>query len=190
MRRSVEREYRLLNRQRMDLIPQVESVVKIGAIFLGGWWTWIGFIRKRVRHPSANIEHDVKMWTDAGLSFIHLTVRVTNRGSVLVRLGKGCAWVEQLAPLPPAIQDSISGGDDIVQPGRVDAEWLLLQKRDLAQDHLLEIDPGETDQIEFDFAIDASIRRVLIYSYLANTRRRTGGWNLNTIHEIPTTALL
>ncbi len=173
----------------MDLIPAIESVVKIGAIFLGGWWTWIGFIRKRVTYPSANIEHDVKMWTDAGQSFIHLSVRVTNCSGVLVCLRKGCAWVEQLAPLPPAIEDSIRRNGDIVRVGQVHAEWLLLQKRDLPKDHLIEIEPGETDQIDFDFVIDSSVRRVLIYSHLANTKKQTGGWNLNTIHEIPVRAV-
>src|SRR5438128_12098375 len=104
-----------------------------------------------------------------------------------MRVTKGCAWLEQLDPVPTAVGERIAGGDDIVPPERVDAEWGLLQKRDLPVGFVLEIEPGETDQIEFDFLIPPDVQRILVYSHLANPKKETAGWNLNTIYELPST---
>lgn len=166
-------------------IQGIESLVKIGALLIGGWWTWSAFIRKRLTYPSANIEHHVKMWRDAERIFVHLTVRVTNHGNVLMRVGEGCAWIEQLSPLPEIVQTRLAEGGDLVPSERVDAEWMLVARRDLPAGYCRDIEPGETDQIDFDFAIEETVRRVLIYSHLANRRKKVHGWNLNTVHETP-----
>lgn len=167
-------------------IQGIESLVKIVALFVGGWWTWSAFIRKRLRFPSADVEHHVTMWRDAGQIFIHLSIRIKNNGNVLMRVEQGCAWVEQLTPLPKSVADRIQHGSDFVLEGRVDAEWILIEpKRDLPKGFCRDVEPGETDHIDFDFAIDESVRRVLIYSDLANRKKKDRGWNLNTIHETP-----
>lgn len=166
-------------------IQDIESLVKIGALFIGGWWTWFGFIRKRVQLPSANVEHHVTMWRDAGQTFIHLSIRITNHGNVLMRVEQGCAWVEQLTPVPESVANRLQQTNDLVPEGRVDAEWVLIKKIDLPKGFCRDVEPGETDHIDFDFAIDESIQRVLIYSNLANRKKKDRGWNLNTIHETP-----
>jgi hypothetical protein len=171
----------------MPSVQTVESFVKIVALIVGGWWTWSGFVRKRLLFPSANVEHHVTMWRDVGQTFIHLSIRIINNGNVLMRVEQGCAWVEQLTPLPQSVEGRLGRNEDYVLEGQVDAEWGLIKKRDLPKGFCRDIEPGETDQIDFDFVIDQDIRRVLIYSHLANRRKMVGGWNLNTIHQIPTT---
>jgi hypothetical protein len=128
------------------------------------------------------------MWREADRIFIHLAVRITNCGSVLMQIKSGCAWVEQLQPLPESTERDLKAGE-FIPPGRVDAAWALLEKRDLPKNFLREIEPGETDQIDFDFCIDSNVRRVLIYSNLPNAKKKIGGWNLNTIHEAPNASL-
>src|ERR1043165_7074121 len=155
---------------RLGSIQDVESLVKIVALFIGGWWTWLGFIRKRVRLPSADVECDVTIWRDAGQVFIHVSIRVTNHGNVLMRIQQGCAWIEQLTPLPESVAQRLHETHELVPTERVDAEWILIKKLDLPKDFCLDIEPGETDHIDFDFVIDGSIKRVLIYSHLANRK--------------------
>jgi len=171
--------------QSLNSVQGMESLLKIGALLVGAWWTWFGFIRKRLRFPSANVEHHVTMWPDAGLTFIHLSIRITNNGNVLMQVEQGCAWVEQLTPLHKSIEDRLRDNGDLVPDGLVDAQWIMIRRRDLPKGFCRDIEPGETDHIDFDFAIDQSIRRVLIYSNLANRKKEDRGWNLNTIHETP-----
>jgi hypothetical protein len=126
----------------------MESIFTMAALAVGAWW----FFHKRTPKPGANITHDVTMWREADSIFIHLAVRITNCGSVLMQIESGCAWVEQLQPLPENTQRELEAGD-FVPAGRVDAEWSQLQQRDLPKGFLQEIEPGETDQIDFDFVL-------------------------------------
>jgi hypothetical protein len=168
-----------------DVFSAFESLCKIVALAIGAWWAWFGFIRNRVKFPKANVQHEVQIWRAADKTFVHLAVRITNTGNVLMRITNGCAWLEQLSPLPDAVSARIAGGEDVVRENQIDAEWALIQKRDLPPKHSREIEPGETDQIDFDFMIEPDIQRILVYSHLPNPRKETVGWNLNTIHEIP-----
>lgn len=168
-----------------DKVETIESILKVLVIPVGAWWAWIGFIRNRVRFPKANLQHEVQIWRADNKTFVHLALRITNTGNVLMRITNGCAWVEQLTPLPEAVSARIASGEDVVRENRIDAEWALVQKRDLPPNHCREIEPGETDQIDFDFMIEPDVQRILVYSHLANPRKETAGWNLNTIHEIP-----
>jgi hypothetical protein len=165
-------------------IQIVESLAKIAALAIGGWWTWAAFIRNRLKYPRANIEHQATIWRDGGRLFIHLAVRIINTGAVLIRLEKGYAWIEQLTPLPEPVRTRLENNGDVVPEGRTDAEWVKLIRRDLPHDYCCDIEPGETDTIDFDFQIADSVSRVLIYSYVENQQKRVIGWNLNTIHHV------
>jgi hypothetical protein len=102
-----------------------------------------------------------------------------------MQVEEGCAWVEQLTPLHESVEDRLQQHGDLVLDGQVDAQWIMIKRRNLPKGFCRDIEPGERDHIDFDFAIDQSIRRVLIYSNFANRKKEDRGWNLNTIHEIP-----
>jgi hypothetical protein len=173
-----------------DAIESIESVAKIVALIVGGVWAWKGYIRKRIKFPSAKIEHIIRSWRDADRVFIRVTVRITNNGNVIVAIREGCSWLEQITPLPDRVRSVINDGKDPTQEGRCDVEWQLLQERKLSAADAIEIEPNEHDDLHFDFALDASIQRVLVYSRIENPQKTFGerkiGWNLSTIYDIET----
>ena len=168
----------------------LESLAKVVALAVAGWWTWQTYIRKRVRFPSANVEHRISHWEDAGLKFLHVTVRMTNTGNVLIPIAEGCTWIQQITPLPLDVAEAVAAQKDPVQTNSTEFGWTLMQERKLgAQD--FEIEPGEAEEFHFDFAIPKNVSRVLIYSHLENPTKRGWwgkqkiGWNLSTVCEIP-----
>jgi hypothetical protein len=81
-------------------------------------------------------------------------------------------------------------GDD------VDATWPFVDKREKdCSGGKAELEPGETDQFNFDFFIDPAIETVSVYAYLENvTKSKHGrwrwskprklGWSVTTLHDI------
>src|ERR1700730_1029629 len=168
-----------------DVVTTIESIVKIAAIAVGGVSTWTAFIRRRLRYPIAKLEHLITSWGDADRTFLHVTLRINNSGAVLMRVSKACTWLERLSPLPPNVRQNIQSGLPIVKSDRTDIEWTQIEQRNTSQEFSLEIEPGEPDEIHFDFAIDPEIKRVLIYTHLVNEKKKRKGWNLSTIYDIP-----
>jgi hypothetical protein len=169
-----------------DGLSALETICKIGALILGGFWAWKGFIRNRIRFPSATLEHIVSKWSDEDKTFVHVKVRVTNTGNILIKLSKGKTWLEKLTPLPSKVRTRVRAGTPIPKGGR-EVEWSLIAKHELtAKDHI-QIEPKESDELNFDFVIDKRISRILVYTHLENEAkglRKKIGWNLTSIYAI------
>jgi hypothetical protein len=178
-------------RENKDAAAALESLAKIAALVVAGWWTWQTYIRKRVKFPSGKVEHVISHWEDAGVKFLRVTLRMTNTGNVLIPIAEGCTWIQQVTPVPTEIYDAVSTGKDPVQAGTTEVDWTMLQERKLNSPTKYEIEPGETEEFHFDFTIPKSVSRVLIYSHVENPKKRGWfgrekiGWNLSTVCEIP-----
>lgn len=173
-----------------DAASAIESIAKILALVVGGWWTWQTYVRKRVQFPSAKVEHVIHHWEDGELKFLRVTVRMTNTGNVLIPIAEGCTWVQQLTPLPPEVQNAICSGKDPMPPDATEFDWDMIKERTLKAGQF-EIEPGEVEEFHFDFTIEQSVSRVLIYSHMENPTKsgwwgtKKIGWNLSTVYEIP-----
>jgi len=169
-----------------DGLAGLETICKIGALIVGGIWAWKGFIRNRLRFPSATLEHVITSWSDENKTFLHVKVRVTNTGNILIKLSKGKTWVEKLTPLPSKVRKALRTGAPIAKRGQ-EIDWSLIEKRELAAADAKEIEPKESDELNFDFVIDNRISRVLVYTHLENEvkgLRKKIGWNLTSIYVI------
>jgi 3',5'-cyclic AMP phosphodiesterase CpdA len=173
-----------------QLIGDIESLFKILAIMVGGWWTWAAYVRKRIRFPMARLEHMIKHWSDEGTTFLHVTLRVSNIGNVLMPTKDVCCRVERLTPPPEAVRDHIRAKTDPVGSSGTEIEWVLLGERKVDPDAGYEIEPGEQEEFSFDFTIEGNVTRVLIYSFVENplkAARRRGksiGWSITTIYDL------
>ena len=142
-------------------IGDLESLVTIGAIFVGGWWTWRHFVRTRPNYPRADSSHFV---THARLTqgklLIRATVNFTNKGELLIVLRSGLFRVKQLLPLLPEFKELIESGQDLPLLGKGFFEYGW--KR-IAEDRRLvspiHVEPGETHQFVCDFIVPASVSR-------------------------------
>ena len=66
--------------------------------------------------------------------------------------------------------------------------WPLIGDRTLeySDDRYLEVEPGESEAIDFDVFIDGDVKVVQIYSYLKNVSKKSReiGWNCTSIHQL------
>jgi hypothetical protein len=168
----------------------MESIAKSVALIVAGWWTWQTYVRKRVRFPGAKVEHLINHWEDAEHRFLRVTLRMTNTGNVMIPITEGFTWIQQMTPLPEPLHGTILAGGNPLQAHTTEFGWTLIGERQLQDEGIYEIEPGETDEFHFDFMIPKSVLRVLIYSHLQNQKKRglfggkEIGWNLSTICEI------
>src|SRR5947208_2144168 len=88
-------------------LSALETICKIAALIIGGIWAWKGFIRNRLRFPSATLEHVITSWIDEDKTFLHVKVRITNTGNMLIQLSKGKTWIEKLTPLPSKVRTAV-----------------------------------------------------------------------------------
>lgn len=174
-----------------DAAAAIESTAKVGALIVAGWWTWHAYVRKRIRFPSGKVEHVISDWEDSGIRFLRVTLRITNTGNVLIPIGEGCTWIQQVTPVPHAISDAVAKGKDPVQKGTTEFGWTMIGERKLNPAGDFQVEPGEAQEFYFDFTFDGDASRVLVYSYLENSvegrllwKPKKIGWQLSTVYEI------
>ena len=173
--------------RKKELIELLQSVITIAAIVVGGIWTYRLFVEQRALKPHLNIQHAVVARViSPGVAWLHLTVTLANSGDSLVSLHKADVRVQQILPLGPSIQAALNARKTRVGRKNNLVPWPGLCRYVMTPD--VDIEPKETDNVEFDFLIPANVRSVRIYTYLENalatSKSRKMGWKLGTIHDI------
>jgi hypothetical protein len=167
-----------------DVADLAQSLFTILAICVGAAL----YFKQRRRFPRAKITHQI---VDKAVSpdkiLLRVVVTVENQGEVLLCLQSGFAGVQQVAPCPEALIESVKTNGDIVKAGKQEAEWDTLAEKEITFTRKeREIEPGEEEDFNFDFLVDADIRTVLVYSYFRNENKknREVGWNKTTIYDL------
>jgi len=169
-----------------DIIDIVQSLVTILAICGGAFL----YYQRRRRFPRTKITHQV---ADKLISpdrvLLRVVITVSNQGEVLLSLESGFVGVQQVSPCPQTLLDSIGKSGDIVKEGKHEAAWDTLAEREITFSRReREIEPGEEEEFNFDFLIDADVKTVIVYSYFKNEskKRREIGWNKTTLYDLST----
>ena len=178
----------LKDQDNLVTIQTLQLLIVSIAIVVGGIWTYILFVRKRQKYPRANITHGVEHWPIAdGKTLLRVTVNISNECEILLPLVSGFTRVQQMMPWPPKLLESIRCNKEFIKEGQTEVEWPLLKQRSFPFDRReREIEPGETDELHFDFIIDSDVQVIAVYSYLKNAkkRRRDIGWNATSIYDL------
>lgn len=165
-----------------------QDLATIAAILAAGYW----FFLRRQRLPRANLTHALvhKRLPDDNL-LLHAAVTISNPGDVLLSLVRAEAWVQQVLPVPEKILDALDRGEKPVPPGETEIEWPRVgDTHEPTWDKgSFEIEPGETDQVLFDFVIPADVETVNLYTYFWNARKKDPeiGWRLTTVYDLRST---
>ena len=157
------------------------------AIIVGGWWSYNKFIKRREKYPRSKITHSImhiSLTNDKVL--LHITVNISNEGDVLLSLKSAETWIQQVLPLSGETGKLVKSGNDPVLKERREIEWPLLRSRDALSSEGLQIEPGESDWLAYDFVIDKQIEFVRIYSYFKNISQhgREIGWSLENLYDL------
>jgi hypothetical protein len=171
-----------------DIAEVLQAIATVIALMLGGAWSYMLFVKKRQKFPRANITHKIfhkPISTDKVL--LNVTAEISNTGDVLLSLLSGTTRVQQVLPLSPEILKTINEGKNPIPEKEREVKWPLIDEKesDLKKEKI-EIEPGEKDQIVYDFIIDDDIETVVVYSYFANIRKRSRdiGWDLTTVYDL------
>ncbi len=179
--------------QAKDVTEIVKSAFTVLGILVGGFWTYMLFVRKREKYPRAKITHSVTHNVLPGdHRLLHVVAIVTNVGGVLLSLESGITRVQQMLPVPPEFLNVVRERGDPIKEGDTEYLWPSLGERRMHwEKNPRELEPGENEEIHYDFVIDSEATRVEIYSYFKNTakHRREIGWHLTTLYNLKKTRL-
>lgn len=169
----------------------IQSVATVAALALGGAWSYWLFVKRRQRHPHADMKHEIThRHIGLGKVLLHVDVKVSNIGAVLMPLVYLETRIQQVLPLPRGVAEAIEEGRDPVSAWATEVEWPLIQSHQQQFPAAeCEIEPGERQGFQHDFIFDADVKTVEVYSYVMNERERDGTlvWDLTTLYDLTDT---
>ncbi|MDP9474182.1 MAG: hypothetical protein M3R38_00500 [Actinomycetota bacterium] len=157
------------------------------ALLIGGYWTWRLYRLNRQSYPRAQLSHRImhRFISDKKV-LLRVDLVIENQGNVLLPLRCVETWVQQMQPWTDDFLELVQKGDPVEEDG-TEVKWTLIADREKRfAKRAEEIEPGERDEIHFDFVIDGKPETVLIYTYLENhaKRRRTVGWRVSSVYDL------
>jgi len=171
-----------------ETIDLIEAIFTILAIIVGGVWGYWLFVKNRQRYPRANVSQSI-IHKDLGnkKTLLHVDVLITNIGNVLLEIISLKTKASQILPLPGDIKKTITDGQDPVLEGETEVDWPIIDSREEQfEKSECEIEPGESQSIQFDFFIDSDVELIEIYSSVVNEKKRKLDlvWDSSTIYEM------
>jgi hypothetical protein len=176
-----------------DIAATIQSLVTTAAILLGGIWSYFLFVRKRQARQRVQITHRVfhKIITKSK-ALLHITIIVSNVGEVLIRPQRGEMKVLKILPLTSELLNRIEEQEGFPYLENLkERELDLPQVSDLSKfPDNVRIEPGETEEIGFDFIINSEVKLIKIESFFENRNLAAQksshpiGWRLSTIHDL------
>lgn len=165
-----------------DKIETVGTMVTIGAILVGGLWTYKLFIEERKHYPHANIEQKVShVQLSDRTNLLRVGIELTNSGTSRLRSDKAIVRIQQILPVPPCIGEGPCAKEEVISALK-DPErkadrfsWPMIAEREHNVGQFLDIEPGEKDLVEFEFVVPTEVTVVRIYSYFRNDQRSKQG---------------
>jgi hypothetical protein len=158
-------------------------IISSGAI-LGGFWTYLLFIRQRLHYPKINLNMEINK-TDLGNTkkLIHVEIVIANIGGILFKTNYAELRLRQILPIEDKdLLSTISQGLDPVKNNNTHIEWPCFAQREWKKE--FEIEPGEPDNLHADFFIGNNIQIGEFYFYLKNSKKKNQlGWSLTKIFK-------
>ena len=168
----------------------IQKFVTIVAIIIGGLWTYNMFIMHRESFPKADISYDIE---EVKLSdeyiLIQVYIRVKNTGNTVLRLLEGNVRLLDISFPHRKIETEINDLKENEARTDPDFSWRTIQYVMMKWDKgMIEIEPGSTDQLDFEFIIKPKYKVIKIYSWFTNLEKKVVnrwiGWRGSEIYKI------
>jgi len=175
----------------MSSLEKVESLAKILALVIGAAWAVWNFNWRRARAPKVHLEHEfyTRPLGDS-VRLVTVTLAIHNRGNGLFACERGETRLHQVFPLrlPPEILTALKSGAVTragapIHEGETVVPWHPFQTHKFRH---VEVEPGESDCIAFDFVVPSDVETVRAYTFIANRskQKQNIGWKLYSMHDI------
>lgn len=170
-----------------------ESFFTVLGIIAAGWWAWHHYTIRRERYPRAMVSHSTHctQLTD-GRSVVRVAAKLTNIGSVVIKLRYARTFVQQFVPVPSEIETLLTAQSPEAAMGNdCELPWPLIgeMREWKIEAETGEVEPGESEVFWSDFVIPAEVRKILVYSFVSNSAKASGaeiGWSENIVVPIET----
>lgn len=189
-----------------DYCTLIQSFVTVAAFIVGGIWALNQFTVEREGQPHANIKQEI---TSVALSnetnLLRVNVEFINTGISKIELKKYVIIIYQVLPVPARVNKEIKYALANTDRRRDRFNWtklaqryntLVLNKthpdasiqsveksRRLSLYEPVEIEPGEKENMDFEFVIPSRIKVVRVYSYFENEKEHLIGWSVASYYD-------
>ena len=171
-----------------EVLEVANHVVSVVAVLFGGFWGYLLFVKRRQKYPHANLVHHITHRPfGGGKTLLQVSVTISNTGEVLLSPVFAEMRVQQLLPPLPDVVKCLEEGEDPVPDGDTEVQWPQLKERKTTWPAgEFEIEPGESDQICYDFFVDSEVTTVEVYSHFRNASKRQSdiGWHLTSTYDL------
>jgi hypothetical protein len=171
-----------------DLAELIQAAAVALGVLVGGVWTYLLFVRKRLAYPRANLQlyvSHVPIIAERS-RLVHVALSVRNAGDVLLRSDHAEVRLRVVVPATEGIRECADGDYDPVAQGKTEIEWPLFARREWHWDKQdFQIEPGESECLHADFLIPHDISVVELYCFIANSKKRHDnlGWTCTRLHS-------
>lgn len=172
-----------------DAADGLHSVATIIALMVGGWWTYTRFVKNRGNFPRAKLSHAITQ-RDLGSGFrlIHVATTITNSGTTLLKLCSGFTQILQIVPADEDVMKALrEQKESSNEKMAAEFDWPGAGRREFSwKDSPRELEPGEDETVECDFALEADIKTISVYTFFQNERKLPSkiGWHLSTFCDL------
>jgi hypothetical protein len=178
-----------------DAAAIIESYAKTLALGAAGLWSYLLFVRQRQRYPRASIkESGIVRKLDKDRHLLTVGVQLTNIGQRLIEVDCVRVVIQQLSPLSTeAITRALGNHNPKNAASEREILWYRIGlRRTRFQRHHLEIEPGESQHLAFDFAIAPSVRTIKVRTDVENVAKRWSlkQWLVKQFPGIPLTSIM
>ena len=163
------------------IVGITKDIVQIVAIVAAATWASYRFGLFRERIPRGAISHEVthRPLTDSAIH-LSLTVIFSNAGHVLWSFEPARQNLTTIQHVKPITSDHIMILEQQRDVGPdIPYQWARIYERPLAAP--LEVEPSDTERVNYEFIIDNAIESILIYPHYGRTNR---GWDAAMIYDI------
>ena len=159
----------------------VKDIVQILAIVGAGAWASYRFGLFRERVPRGTISHEIthRSLTETTIH-VSVTVIFSNTGRVVwsfVPEQDNRTTIQLVKPIDQeyleSLQERVAAGESQTY------QWPVLDDRSLARS--LEVEPSDTQEINYEFVVGGGVESILVYSYYGRDDR---GWQATTVYDI------
>lgn len=175
----------------------LKTLFEIMAIATGGIWTYLTFIKYRLEYPYAQTEHKIFHWEiDNQKIYLSVIVSFKNSGKVLIKLKNSFVYIRQVRPLVSDLKTMIENAPSAdLREGKVSGlfidngrqiAWREVGYKEIEwEDNDVLIEPGETEEIKFDFILEKNIETIEVITYFQdlNKKRNKTGWKLTSMYN-------
>jgi len=161
-----------------EIIDILQSIFTIAAIIAAAWW----FFFQAEALPRVGISHSVNYYKiNDDWTWVYVSITLENLGKRPVNFSSEKVWLQKVLPIDKSIKDRIEQNVSLIsEKGRLG--WPLIGEP-YQKEIDIDIYPGESDTLNYEFVIPSYIKTIRLYSFYQR-QGSNKGWRLASLYDL------